>query len=300
MNAPLNPAIAAAIAAAKQAEDQSKVQQGGGGDYVPPAAGPTLARLVSYIELGKEAYEYQGKPKTKDRVRLTFELIGKKHPPKEVEVGGVKTLIPVTITINVNKSFAENGGWRKLFAKLNWKGAGTHVAEFLGDAYLLTIEHKVVKVEGKPDVTYANITNESKEYLIAAPRSSIMNEETGEMEFKPLTPGPALSPIRCFLWDFATKEMWDSLFIDGTYEEKLNADGTVARAARSKNQIQLEVKKALNYVGSPIFNLLAASGDELEIDDAEQPARPSEDAAPPAVAAGAAASELDVDPLAGI
>lgn len=291
----MNPAIAAAIAAAKAAEDQSKVQKGGGGDYTPPAAGPTLARLVGYLELGKEAYEYQGKPKSKDKVRLTFELIGKKHPPREVEVDGVITKYPVLLSINVNKSFAENGGWRKLFAKLNWRGAGTHAAEFLGDAYLLTIVHKVVKAEGKPDVTYANITNDSKEYLIAAPRSSQMDEDTGEMVFKDLNCGPALSPIRCFLWDYATKEMWDALFIDGTYEEKLNDDGSVARAARSKNVIQNEIKQATNYIGSPIFNLLAEGGDELEVGEAEAPARPSE-AAPPA-STGSAAED---DPLAGI
>lgn len=293
----MNPAIAAAIAAAKAAEDQSKVQKGGGGEYTPPAAGPTLARLVGYLELGKEAYEYQGKPKSKDKVRLTFELIGKKHPPREVEIDGVTHKFPILLSINVNKSFAENGGWRKLFAKLNWRGDGTHVAEFLGNAYLLTIVHKVVKGEnGQPDRTFANITNDSKEYLIAAPRSSQMDEDTGEMVFKDLPCGPALTPVRCFLWDYATKEMWDSIFIDGTYEEKKNDDGTVARAARSKNVVQEEIKKATNYIGSPIFNLLAEGGDELEIPDAEQPARPS--AAAPAN--DGAADTAGDDPLAGM
>lgn len=296
--ATLNPAIAAAIAAAKAAEDQSKVQKGGGGEYTPPAAGPCPARLVSYIELGKEGYEYQGKPKTKDKVRLTFELLGKKHPPKEVEIDGVKKLFPVLISITVNKSFAENGGWRKLFAKLNWKSTGTHVAEFLGDAYKLDIVHKVVKGEGgKPDVTYANIQNDSKEYLISAPRVEVMDEDTGELTYKDIPVGPALSPIKCFIWDYATKEMWDSIFIDGTYEEKLNDDGTVARAARSKNVIQNEIKQASNYIGSPIYNLLAAGGDELEIGEVETPTRPSEATPPPAESTGSAAED---DPLAGM
>ena len=78
----VNAAVAAAIAKAKAAEDQSKVVSGGG-DYTPPASGPTGARLVGYFETGKVNGEYQGKPKVSDKVELVFELIGKKHPPHD-------------------------------------------------------------------------------------------------------------------------------------------------------------------------------------------------------------------------
>jgi len=296
----INPAIAAAIAAAKAAEDQSKVQKGGGGDYTPPPAGKTLARLVAYLELGKESYKYQGKDKVKDKVRFVFELIGKKHPPREVEIDGTVHKFPVLITLNMNKSFSENGGWRKLFAKLNWAGDITHAAEAVGRAFLVDVVHNIVAgKDGQPDRTFANLTNEAKEYLIGAPQSITIDDDTGEEVVKVLNCGPALSPLRYFFWDHATKEQWDSIFIDGSYAEELNDDGSVKRAARSKNVLQEEIKKATNYVGSAIYNLLAQGGDELDIPDAEQPARPSESGATPPANAGAGTA-ADEDPLAGV
>lgn len=293
MNAPINATILAAIAEAKKNEDQSKVVQGGG-SYTPPAAGPTVARLVGYFELGKESYDYKGTPKTKDRVRLVFELLGAKHKPTEVTVDGVTTQVPVRITINVNKSFGENGAWRKLFAKLNWAGDITHAAEALGRAFLLTIVHKAD--EKDPKVIYANINDESG-YLIAPPKRTVENEETGDLELVELKVGEALTPIKCFLWDYCDKLQWDSIFIDGEYPAKTDDKGNVTAPARSKNVLQEEIKKATNYVGSPIYNLLAANGDELEIGDAEKPVRSGEKVEEAAPAATAGSDTAGDDPL---
>lgn len=259
----INPAIAAAIAKAKAAEDQSKVVQGGG-EYTPPAAGKTTARLVGYFELGKEQYDYKGTPKTKDKVRLVFELTGKQHAAKEIEVNGAKVLIPVRLSININKSFGENGKWRKLFAKLNYDGSITHAAERIGHAFLVEVVHSKSK-DGK--VTYANLDNEAGEFLIGAARIPVMDEDTGEMSEKALTVPPALTDTKMFLWDFCDKAMWDSIFIDGEYPERV-VDG-VTVPGKSKNVIQNEIKAADNYIGSPIYDILAGAGEELDIADAE-------------------------------
>ena len=64
---------------------------GGGGDFVPPAAGPCRLRFVSYIEIGKQKGQFQGKPTVKDKVQLVFELSGKQHMP---EAGAAGVLVP--------------------------------------------------------------------------------------------------------------------------------------------------------------------------------------------------------------
>lgn len=297
MNA-INPAIAAAIAAAKVNEDQSKVVAGGGGDYKPPAAGPCFARLVSYLELGKEAYDYKGTPKSKDRVRLVFELFGAKHPPTKLTVEGVDILIPVRITVNVNKSFGENGAWRKLFAKLNWKKDITHAAEALGRPFKLTVVH--VPDAKKPEVIYANITDDSGTFLIDPARKEITDDVTNEISYVDVTVPPAITDLKCFLWDYCDQAQWDSIFIAGEYPEKKDAQGNMTAPARSKNSIQLAIKAATNYVGSPIYNLLSAGGDELDIPDADTVTRDPAAAQAAVEAKAGASTGAGADPLDGM
>src|SRR5690606_31848665 len=43
---------------AKTGRDMTKAETGGGGDYTPPAAGPTRLRFVAYVELGKQKTTY--------------------------------------------------------------------------------------------------------------------------------------------------------------------------------------------------------------------------------------------------
>lgn len=286
----INPAIAAAIALAKAAEDQSKVVAGGG-EYTPPAAGKCAARLVGYFELGKEQYDFKGTPKTKDKVRLVFELLGKNHAPKEITVDGVTILIPVRITININKSFGENGKWRKLFAKLNYDGSITHAAERIGHPFLVEVVHGK-SADGKR--TFANLDNAAGEFLIGAARIPVVDEDTGEMSEKALNVPPALTEQKMFLWDFCDKAMWDSIFIEGEYPER--TENGVTTPAKSKNVLQNEIKAADNYIGSPIYDILAGAGEELDIADAETAVSVGAASNPPPAAEQTGAD----DPLAGM
>lgn len=91
-----NAAVQAAIAAAAAQTDMTKAQKGGeGGGYTPPAEGLCRLRFVGYIECGKHHDEKYNK--TRERVKLIFELSGPKHAPKELEDG---TKLPHRITID--------------------------------------------------------------------------------------------------------------------------------------------------------------------------------------------------------
>lgn len=280
---PVNTAalVAAAVAqAAAQGPDMTKAQKGGGGEYTPPAAGPTRLRLVGYFELGLQADEYQGKPKNRDKVQLVFELSGPKHPAKVNDDGSTT---PIRMTITESYSLNDKSNFWKLFQKMNYDGSATHIAQLLGKAFRGTVYHKV-----KGDKTYANLRNDDG-YSITAPY--YQDPETGEERV--LAVAEPITPLKVFLWNFATKEMWDSIFIDGEYPAKTDEKtGEVILPAKSKNVIQNAIRSALNWSTSPMAAILAAGG-EPDLPGAEAPARSEEDQQAGAEAdAGASADPL--------
>ena len=296
MTVQLNAAIAAAIAQAAQEEDHTKVGASGEG-YKPPAEGKVFVRFVQYLELGKSTYEYQGKPKVKDNVRLVFEIPpSDKYPGFEYEEDGVKKVRPQTLTINANKTQGANGGWIQLVGKLNHDKSITHVAQALGRAFKVEIIHNKKEVNGK-EVVYANI-NRGKEYLIEPAVREVTDDE-GNITKEPAKVKDAISPILCFLWDYADMEQWNSLYIPGEYDEvKDEKTGEVVRPKRSKNVIQERIKQATNFIGSPIYNLLQANGQELDVGDVEDHRAAAE--ATTSQAQSSASAEAGADPLEGI
>lgn len=245
---------AAAVAAAAKQTDMNKATKGGEG-YQPPAKGLARLRFVGYIECGKQKDEWQGQVKIKEKVKLIFELSGPKHAPKEID--GNK--IPHRITIEENLSLNEKAWFYKIFKAMNYNGEATHIAQLLGQEFLGEVIHKTSK-RGK---TYATLKGDAG-YTIRAPY--VEDPETGETRKVPA--GPQLSEIRCFLWDYASKEMWDSVYIDGQYDEEKNEAGEVVRPARSKNVFQEQIRAAVNFEGSPIAEIL--EGAALGIDEPEQ------------------------------
>lgn len=295
MNVKLNAAVAAAIALAAQEEDHTKVGASGEG-YKPPAEGKVFVRFTQYLELGKSDYEYQGQKKTKDNVRLVFEIPpSEKYPGFEYEEEGVKKVRPQTLTINANKTQGANGGWIQLVNKINHAKDITHVAEALGRAFKVEIIHNKKEVNGK-EVVYANI-NRGKEYLIE-PALREVTDDDGNIEKLPVNVKEPISPILCFLWDYADMEQWNSLYIPGQYEEQKDEKGEVTRPARSKNVIQERIKQAKNFIGSPIYNLLEAEGQELDVGAVEN-ARAAADSTE-SQAAQTAAAAAGEDPLEGV
>lgn len=231
-----------AIAAAAKQTDMNKASKGGEG-YQPPAKGLARLRFVGYIECGKQKDEWQGQVKIKEKVTLIFELSGPKHAPKEI--GGNK--IPHRITVEENFSLNEKAWFYKIFKAMNYNGEATHLAQLLGQEFLGEVIHKT----SKRGNVYATLKGDAG-YTIRAPY--VEDPETGETRKVPA--GPQLSEIRCFLWDYASKEMWDSIYIDGQYDEEKNEAGEVVRPARSKNVFQEQIKAAVNFEGSPIAEIL--------------------------------------------
>lgn len=251
-------------------KDMTKATTGGGGDYTPPAAGPTRLRFISYIEIGKhmERGFNGGPPKAKDKVLLTFELSGKNHPPIVSESG---EKIPVRITVEETLSLNEKAWFYKLFTRMNWQGKATHIAQLLGEAYRGEVIHRKYAKNGEPKAEPAKWTGVSVELFKKGEGYTIMPPTTVNEDDQTvlLTVAPAISNERCFIWDLADMEQWGSLFIDGEYPEKKNEKGEVVAKAKSKNVFQNDIKRALNFVGSPIHALLLAGGVALDIPDAE-------------------------------
>lgn len=248
-----------------QGKDQS--QASAGGDFIPAAEGTTGARLVGYYEVGQHEGEYEGKKKINNVVKLVFELIGKKHPPTETE-GGTK--IPVRITQTMNLSTSERSGFFKLFSRIRDDDT-THMVQMLGKPLLLNIVHNKKTVNGK-EKTYANIDKESiKKPVVQTMELDEDGNPTGEIKNTPFTVGPALSELKAFVWDFASAEMWDSIFIEGEYPERKDDSGKVTAPAKSKNVLQNEIASALNFKALPCYDYAAGKltrSDSAALDDA--------------------------------
>lgn len=273
---------AVAAQAVKDGVDMTQAKAGGGGDFDPPAAGPTRLRFIAYIELGKQEHSYQGKKSFRDKVKLVFELSGPKHPPIVLDDG---TKMPHRITVEENLSQSEKAHFFKLFTRMNYAGKAQHIAQLLGEAYKGTVVHRKYAKKGEDKAKPESWTGVAVElfqkgvgYTIDAPRYEVVNEDGPTGELALLKVDPPLSDLRCFLWNYADKEMWDGLFIDGEYPERKDKEGKVTAPARSKNVFQNQIKLANNFVGSPIHLILTANGATVDIPDAEDGRDP--DAAP--------------------
>jgi len=258
-------AIAAAIAAAAAVAPDMKEATKGGGNFVPPAAGGCLVTLVGYVELGIQhvpASKFDPikfPAKDENQVQLTFELHGKGHEPKEV--GEAKTLVPERISVTLNKSLNEKAWFFKIFNTLNYDKTATHFAQLLGKHFRAVVVHSVPKKAGDP--VYAGF-KDANGYTFAAPTYNPVDPDTQipDMSQTRVFPKPnAITPLKLFLWDFPSKPMWDSLYIDGKYDDRKDEKTGVVTPGRSKNVFQDKIRGAVNFKGSPIAELLVGDID---------------------------------------
>jgi len=235
---------------AKKGTNQQEAQKGGG-DYTPPPEGACFLRLVGYVEIGKHRSTWQGNVKIKDKVHLVFELSGKNYPPAETDNGPV----PARITVKETLSLSEKANFFKLFnAMRNGREDITHMAQMLGEGFIGRVYHSTFQGRDGKEITVARLRNDAG-YSIRPPYRE--DPETGE-SVKVRVPD-AISPLRLFVWDLADKDMWDSLFIDGEYDD-----------GRTKNIFQAAILEAENFEGSPIHAILAgADGDDPAEDTPE-------------------------------
>lgn len=244
--------------------DFTKEVKGGGGTYVPPVEGVTRLRFVAYIEVGVIKRVIKGVPKLEDQCWLVFELSGPKHSAKVLESG---EKVPFRITLKLNNSRNEKAKAFKLFKRMNYEGKATHFSQLLGQAYLGTVSHyKFTGTDGK-EVCIAQL--EGADGISVRP-PKVEDVETGEIRVIPVD--PAISPIRLFVWNAKPEHiapMWNSIFIEGT--ARVSDDGV---AGRDPNIFQAQIKKAENFVGSPVSEYLASKGEVPTIPDAERVEKP--------------------------
>lgn len=284
--------LAAAIAqAAEESVDLTEASKGGGG-YTPPAPGTCIATLIGYLEMGRRIKKgYKGAADKKVRqAHWIFELAGGSNPHTVTEEG---TKIAKRITVKTwlpepGKQASDKSGFYKLFSALNHeKNPDIKIpAQLLGKHVKVIVSNETFTPSGGEEIVFASIGSAQEGFRISPAHIDLTDDAgmpTGQI--KQIPKPEVLSPLRCFLWDYASKQMWDELFIEGEYEAVEAKDGKPARPAKSKNVIQIGITEALDWEGSPMHQILAAGG-ELEVD---------------AISEGAAAAQLDLeDPLAGM
>lgn len=279
--------------AAAEGADQTKAQVGGG-DYEAPAAGPCLVRFIGYVEIGKQKTSFKGVPGVKEQVELVFELVGKRHPPREAADG---TKIPHRLTVVESYSLNEKANFFKLFQRMNYRQDAQHIVQLLGEGYKAEVVHDVWKGKDGKERTTATLRNAAG-YTIAPPRKEDEDSETGWVD---VAVPPHTSELRCFLWHQADLTQWGSLFIDGTYPERKDDKTGAVTPGRSKNVFQNKIIGAVNFQGSPIHTLLLSNGQKIdipdvheqgELDEADNPSAGKEPDAPPTKAAATAADAL--------
>lgn len=272
--------------AAAEGADQTK-SVAGGGDYEPPAAGPAQVRFVGYVEVGKQKGTFKGVPTVKEKVLLIFELVGKRHATGPDEQ-------PHRITIEESYSLNEKANFFKLFQRMNYRQDSQHIVQLLGEGFKAEVVHdKWTGKDGKERVSA--MLRGPGGYTIAPPRKEDEDSESGWVT---IDVPPARSALRCFLWEQADLNQWASLFIEGEYPERKNDKGEVTAPAKSKNSLQAKVKSAVNFPGSPIYQLLAANGQSLDIPDVggEDEREGNEAGAAPSTSAPAAPSSSTTSP----
>lgn len=206
-------------------QQPKKLSQSTGGSYVAPKAGKALVRLVSYVEVGKHEDNFKGEKKVNEKVELVFELHGKNYP---LNANGQ----PSRITVRENLSMFEKSNFYKLFVMLKGNRSIRHMAQLVGEGWLA----EVYNTTGANGITYATFKTKEKPYNFSLP--IIEDPVTGE-EKEISIPQP-ISQLKVFIWDFPTKESWNSLYIEGEYN------------GISRNVLQEKIRNALNYKGSKI------------------------------------------------
>ena len=214
--------------------------------YSVPDEGEYGARLVEYIELGKQVTYFEGKAsKPKPQVRLTFELLDPELAYERDEDGVKSTRYP-TQSVTITKGNGSKSSYIK-FLKA-FKSAVPELSEakqlvaFIDKPIVL----KIVHTPGKKDPSKIYIN------LKADHISSVTYKDKKTKKLETVEVPEATATFRMLLWDHPTVTQWDSLFIDGTREK----DGV----QKSKNWIQEFILKANNFSGSALADILDGAG----------------------------------------
>lgn len=263
----MSAALAAKIAAAKKVGPNMNEAQKGGGFEVIPEGKVVKLRFVTLIEGGTHVEQHgQYKGSKKDKVMMTFELSGGKdgvYDPRDIKGEKVPYRISLGGSFGINYSLNEKAHFFKLFrtmADCHPEVNATIMAELIGKEFLGTIKHKVTDAGTPKEKRYPEIHDIRK----------AERDATGEGDMVPVeVPEPITKPL-VYLRDVADLNDWNALFIDGTFDDKKDAEGNVIQKGKSKNVLQEFVMRDINFASTPVGMLLAAGvKDQSEADALE-------------------------------
>ena len=191
------------------------------------AAGTAYGRLVGVVEIGEQNETFQGNPTVKNKVMLTFELSGAKWP----EMNGMRP----TRSIQFTNSDSGRAQLHKLMKKLDPEGKYNHIAQMLDQVFFVEIRHETSKKD--PQRVFVRLGEISP--------AVTSDPSTGVSVSQAFKAAPRLARLMVFFWEAPTLEDWDDLYLPGEYEK-----------GRTKNIFQHAIRTAVNFEGSPIWNLL--------------------------------------------
>lgn len=207
---------------ATQSVDMTEESTGGGGALMPE--GYAMARMVTYIELGMQPQEFGGKAKAPaPEVILGFKLFGGQDNCYD---GRFLSTFPIALGNNTKANA------KITFDRMNWQGDMRHFAQGLGRGFLL------------PITIHTNETTKKQ--------SNRINLKGILPPIDPVSKGAYPIPevtaedLKYFFFDRPTKETWDSLFVEGTFDD-----------GGSKNKFQEKILTALNFPGSALEQLIS-------------------------------------------
>lgn len=256
-------------AAAAEQEDQT--EESGSFERAVPLPGKRLCRLIEYVEYGMHSSKpgkFGQKPPA-EIVRLVFELLGPNDMTEftkddTVERHGHR------LTLRLRKSKSSKSDFKKVLNQLiGGRNGIVHFAQLVGQGFI--VRCTCTDAEGKPVVPnnpkeadsefkakakYLNAwagDKDAKQWQFELPIAE--DPTTGEM--KPYKVPPATYQLRVFLFNAPNMKCWMSLYIDGEREGK-DENGNTVKV--SKNFLQEEVLKAVNFPGSPVEIMLAEAG----------------------------------------
>lgn len=247
MSSILDQIKAQAELAAQTGPDMNEAIVGGSARVLP--LGVAQARLVGYVELGMQPQEFNGVAKAPAmEFQLCFALTGAAPNP---DPAGAP--IPYTNddgspylywTYPTSMSRNDKATAFLVFKAMNYKGTAKNFGQLVGDAFLLPIvahtNAKSKKVSHRPDLRQIKppyypdpMTGTVVQVPVAAPRDQ---------------------DLKFFAWDHPTLESFNSLKVEGEWENKDEATGVIKK--ESKNKMQEALLGATNFSGSALETLL--------------------------------------------
>ncbi|XP_044250621.1 uncharacterized protein [Drosophila takahashii] len=208
-------------------------EESSGGAKVSKGYG--LSRLCAAIYTGKQHYTSRAGYKVRGEMQLAYELIGPAWP----EVDGRR---PVKREV-LNYSLNARARMKQRMTDMDPNSQFRSLFQMVGNAYLIELAEEVTA------------TNQSYIGIKSVRYPVVQDPVSGQdVNYAANVPPPTVT-LMAFNYDRPMIQHWDSLYIDGTYDD----GGT-------KNSYQNAVRCAVDFETGPVAQMLTQAGRDLYTD----------------------------------